>query len=86
MMKTKVTLDENGEPLGFIHMTSIESPASGMIGKNLMVIPCLTINYKLVYNRVHGTGVGRCLVEACEEEAKERGFKGIAVYAYSGGF
>lgn len=85
-MRTKVALGEDGEPLGFIHMIPIGSPVSGMIGRGLMVIPCLTINYQLVYAQRHGTGVGRALVQACEEEARKRGFKGLAVYAYGGDF
>ena len=85
-MKTKVAIDENGKPLGFIHIVPIESPSSGMIGRDLMVIPCLTINYQLVYKRVHGTGVGKALVQACEQEAGKKDFKGLAIYAYSGDF
>ncbi|MDQ1281474.1 MAG: N-acetyltransferase [Thermoproteota archaeon] len=85
-MKTEVAINEKGEPLGFIHMVPIKSPCSGMIGRDLMVIPCLTINYQLVYKRLQGTGVGRALVQACEKEARKRKFKGLAVYAYSGDF
>jgi len=85
-MRTKVAIGEDGNPLGFIHITPIESPLSDMRGKSLMVIPCLTLNYQLVYGGKHGTGVGRRLVQACEEEARERKFKGIAVYAYTGDF
>jgi len=85
-MKTKVAVNEDGSPRGFIHMTPIDSPLSGMKGKGLMVIPCLTLSYQLVYGGKHGTGVGRALVQACEEEARERKFKGIAVYAYTGDF
>ena len=80
-MKTKVAVNEDGSPRGFIHMTPIDSPLSGMKGKGLMVIPCLTLSYQLVYGGKHGTGVGRALVQAYEEEARERKFKGIAVYA-----
>lgn len=85
-MTTKVAVDESSAPMGFIHMVPIESPTSGMIGRDLMVIPCLTINYQLVYNQIHGTGVGRVLMEACEQEARQRGFKGLAVLAYTDNF
>jgi len=85
-MKTKVALEADGRPQGFIHMVPIGSPISGMMGEDIMVIPCLTLNYQLVYGGVHGTGVGSALVEACEEEAKKMGFKGLAVYAYTGDF
>jgi GNAT superfamily N-acetyltransferase len=86
LMKTKVAVGEDGALLGFIHMVPVESPLSGMTGKGLMVIPCLTLNYQLVYGGKHGTGVGRRLVQTCEEEARRRGFKGLAVYAYGGDF
>lgn len=82
----KVAINDDGKALGFIHCVPIESPLSQMIGSELMVIPCLTINYQLVFNRVHGTGVGRVLVQSCEDEAKQNGLKGLAVYAYSGDF
>jgi GNAT superfamily N-acetyltransferase len=83
---TKVAVGEDGAPRGFIHMTPIESPLSGMRGKDLLVIPCLTINYQLVYAQKRGTGVGRKLVQACEEAARRRGLKGLAVSAYGGEF
>jgi GNAT superfamily N-acetyltransferase len=82
----KVALNDEGKALGFIHFAPIESFLSQMIGSELMVILCLTINYQLVYNRVQGTGVGRLLVQSCEDKAKQNGFKGLAVYAYSGDF
>jgi len=85
-MITKVAIDGEGKPLGFIHAVQVESPLSCMIGRSLLVIRCLTISYKLVYNRVHGTGVGRLLVQSCEDEARRAGFKGLAVYAYSDDF
>jgi len=85
-MRTKVAVGEDGRILGFIHMIPIGSPLSGMVGKDLMAIPCLTINYQLVYTQKRGTGVGRALVQACEQEAMRRGFKGLAAYAYGGDF
>jgi len=83
---TKVAVGEDGTPRGFIHMVPIESPLSGMTGKSFMAIPCLTLNYQLVYAQTHGTGVGRKLVQACEEETRKRGLKGLAVYSYGGEF
>jgi GNAT superfamily N-acetyltransferase len=85
-IETKVAIGEDGTPRGFIHMTPIGSPLSGMRGKDLLVIPCLTLNYQLVYAQKHGTGVGGKLVQACEEEARKRGLKGLAVSAYGGEF
>ncbi|MEE9510111.1 MAG: hypothetical protein V3V81_06425 [Candidatus Bathyarchaeia archaeon] len=82
----KVAINDDGTALGFIHCVPIESPLSQMIGSELTVIPCLTVNYQLVFNRVHGTGVGRLLVQTGEDEARQNGSKGLAVYAYSGDF
>ena len=75
----KVAISDDGKALGFIHCVPIESPLSQMIGSELTVIPCLTVNYQLVFNRVHGTGVGRLLVQSCKDEAKQNGLKGLAV-------
>jgi N-acetylglutamate synthase-like GNAT family acetyltransferase len=85
-MVIKVAINDDGTALGFIHCVPIESPLSQVIGSDLMVIPCLTINYQLVFNGVHGSGVGRSLVQSCEDEAKLNGLGGLAVYAYSGDF
>ena len=85
-MSVKVAVDEKGDPLGFVHLIPIELPASGMVGKDLMVIPCLTLGYQQVYAQRRGSGVGRVLLEASEQEAKRRGFKGLAVHAYDGDF
>jgi len=84
-MRTKVALGRDGKPLGFVHMLPVESPLSGMIGRGLTAIPCLTIDYQLVYAQRHGTGVGRALMQACEAEARASS-KGLAVYAYGGDF
>jgi GNAT superfamily N-acetyltransferase len=81
---TKVAIDESANPLGFVHLVPIESPLSAMMGKDLWVIPCLTLNYHRVYHNIRGSGVGRLLVQACEEYVKQVGGKGIAVYAYKG--
>jgi len=85
-ISVKVAVDESGNPLGFIHLIPIEHPTSGMIGKGLMVIPCLTLSYLQVYAKKRGTGVGRAMLEAAEQEARRKGFKGLAVHAYDGDF
>ena len=85
-MAVKVAINGDGKPLGFMHLIPIEFPTSGMVGRDLMVIPCLTLNYKRVYAKERGTGVGRVLVEAGEQEARSRGLKGLAVRAYEGDF
>jgi GNAT superfamily N-acetyltransferase len=80
----KVAIDGKDNPLGFVHLVPIQAPMSAMIGEDLWVIPCLTIDFQRVYKNIHGSGVGRVLIHASEEHTKQEGGKGLAVYAYSG--
>jgi GNAT superfamily N-acetyltransferase len=84
-LKVKVAID-NGKPVGFIHCLPIELDTWGMSGKDLMTVPCLTLKYKLVYEQKTGTGYGRALMQAAEEETKKAGKKGIAVLCYDHDF
>ena len=84
-LKVKVALD-NGRPVGFVHCIPIELDTWGMSGKDLMTVPCLTLNYKLVYEQKTDTGYGRVLMESAEEEAKKAGKKGITVLCYDHDF
>jgi len=79
-LKVKVAID-NGKPVGFAHCLPIELGTWGMSGKDLMTIPCLTLNYERVYKQELGSGYGRILVEAVEAEAKKEK-KGVAVLSY----
>ena len=49
-LRVKVALDK-GKPVGFIHCLPIELDTRGMSEKDLMTIPCLTLNYKWVYEQ-----------------------------------
>lgn len=84
-LKVKVAVDDNGKPIGFAHCLPIELGTWGMSGKDLMTIPCLTRQYKRVYNREQGSGVGRALMKAVEAEAKKTK-KGVAVLCYDNDF
>lgn len=84
-LRLKVAIDK-GKPVGFIHCLPIELDTWGMSGKDLMTVPCLTLNYKLVYEQKTGTGCGRALVQAAEEKAKKVGKKGIAILCYDHDF
>jgi GNAT superfamily N-acetyltransferase len=84
-LKVKVAVD-NGKPVGFIHCLPIELDTWGMSGKDLMTVPCLTLDYKLVYEQKTGTGYGRVLMLSAEEEAKKAGKKGVAVLCYDHDF
>ncbi len=83
-LRVKVVIDE-GRPVGFAHCLPIELGAWGMSGKDLMTVPCLTLEYNRVYRREHGSGYGRALMEAVEAEAKKEK-KGVAVLAYDHDF
>jgi hypothetical protein len=50
-LKVKVAIDK-GKPVGFVHCLPIELGTWGMSGKDIMTVPCLTLNYKRVYDRV----------------------------------
>jgi len=69
-LKVKVAIDA-GKPVGFSHCLPIELGTWGMSGKDLMTIPCLTLNYERVYKQESGSGYGRILVQAVEAEAKK---------------
>jgi len=84
-LKVKVVVDR-GKPVGFIHCLPIELDTWGMSGRDLMTIPCLTLDYKLVYDQKTGTGYGRALMQSAEEEAKSAGKKGIAILCYDHDF
>lgn len=83
-LKVKVAIDK-GKPVGFAHCLPIELGAWGMSGKDLMTIPCLTLNYKRVYDRVQSSGYGRALMGAAEAEARKNK-KAVAVLAYDTDF
>lgn len=84
-LKIKVVVDNN-EPVGFAHCLPIELGTWGMSGKDLMTIPCLTLKYKKVYKQERGSGIGRTLIKAVENEAKKQKKKGVAVLAYDNEF
>jgi GNAT superfamily N-acetyltransferase len=67
------TLD--GEPAGFLHVIPIEFCPWGPLGRDLLVIPCLCSVNK-------GHGVGKALLLAAEEEARQQGRKGIVTIGY----
>jgi GNAT superfamily N-acetyltransferase len=65
----------DGERAGFLHVIPIEFCPWGPLGRDLMVIPCLVSVSK-------GLGVGRALLAAAEEEARQQGRKGIVTVGY----
>jgi len=67
----------DGDQVGFLHIMPIEICPWGPIGRDLMVIPCLT-----VMGKANGRGIGRALINSAEEEAKRQGRKGIIIIGY----
>jgi GNAT superfamily N-acetyltransferase len=65
----------DGERAGFLHVIPIEVCPWGPIGRDLLVIPCLVSTSK-------GRGVGRALLAAAEEEARQQSRKGIVTIGY----
>ncbi|MBN1694500.1 GNAT family N-acetyltransferase [candidate division WOR-3 bacterium] len=80
-LKIKVAVDK-GKPVGSAHCLPIELGSWGVSGKDLMTIPCLAVQYRRIYNRARGSGIGRALIKAVEEEAKESKKNGVAVLCY----
>jgi len=64
-----------GKRAGFLHVIPIEFCPWGPLGRDLLVIPCLVSVNK-------GHGVGKTLLAAAEEEAKQQGRKGIVTVGY----
>jgi len=74
--RVKIASIDNDQA-GFLHIMPIEICPWGPIGRDLMVIPCLT-----VIGKAKGRGIGRALIHSAEEEAKHQGRKGIITIGY----
>jgi len=83
-LKIKIAVAE-GHPLGFAHCLPIELGTWEIEGRDLMAIPCLTLSYDRVYSGQKGSGVGKALVQAVEEEAR-KSKKGVVVLCYDHDF
>ena len=73
-LRVKVALID-GEHIGFLYVMPIEIAPWGPEGRDLMAIQCLS-------SKATRNGVGRTLIEAAEEEAREQKRNGIVVIAY----
>lgn len=69
--RAKVALVD-GKRRGFVNVMPIELCPVEPLGTDLMSIPCLFVSY-----RPSGSGIGRALIVAAEEEAKLQGKEGI---------
>jgi len=75
-LQIKVALDGD-QPIGFIHLLPIEHSAFGLIGRDLLTIPCLALQ-----DAHHGQGVGRMLMEAAEVASRTTDARGLAVMGH----
>ena len=71
----KIAYEEN-EPVGFIEYYPIEDAPLNVVGKDIMVIPCMNVRVS-----ERKKGIGDKLIRACIEDAKSMGRKGLAVQA-----
>jgi len=76
----KLALDDKGEVGGMIQYVPIElSP--GAEGKDLYFVLCIWVHgHKKGPGNFQKRGMGRALLQAAEEDAKERGAKGMAAW------
>jgi len=75
----KLALDDNGKVGGMIQYIPIEH--SSAEGKDLYFITCIWVHgYKKGRGNFQKKGMGRALLQAAENDTKERGRKGIAAW------
>lgn len=76
----KLALDDKGEVGGMIQHVPIElSP--GVEGTDLCFIPCIWVHgHKKGRGNFQKKGMGKALLQAAEEDAKDRGAKGMAAW------
>lgn len=67
----------DGEHVGFAYGLPIEHASWGPLGEGLMVVPCL-----YVLEKAAGHDIGRALLDAIEQDAREAGGKGVTIVAY----
>ncbi|MDI6893852.1 MAG: GNAT family N-acetyltransferase [Bacillota bacterium] len=67
----------DGELAGFAYVMPIAVSPWGPLGEDLAVLPCLVVQQK-----AKGTGAGRALMAAAEDEARRQGLRGLATIAY----
>ncbi|MBN2521469.1 MAG: GNAT family N-acetyltransferase [Bacteroidales bacterium] len=78
-LRIKFAADDNGVIGGMIHYLPIEH--SIVEGKNLFFINCIWVHgYKEGRGNFRKKGMGKALIKAAEEDAKNLGAKGIAAW------
>lgn len=73
--RAKIAYKEN-KPVGFIEYYPIEDAPLNVVGKDVMVVPCMDVKVN-----ERKKGIGDILLRACIEDTKNIGRKGVAVQA-----
>jgi len=78
-LRIKLALDDDGKVGGMIQYLPIEE--SSIQGNNLFFILCIWIHgYKKGRGNFQKKGMGKALLKAAEDDAKEKGAKGMAAW------
>ncbi len=81
-LRVKLAKDDSGKIGGMIQYMPIEH--SYVMGKDLYFINCIWVHgYKEGRGNFQKKGMGKALIKAAEEDAKEQGAKGIAAWGVS---
>ncbi|UCE37639.1 MAG: GNAT family N-acetyltransferase [Thermoplasmata archaeon] len=81
-LRVKLATDDKGEIGGMIQYLPIEE--SFVEGKDLLFINCIWVHgYKQGRGNFQKKGMGKALIKAAEEDAKEQGAKGIVAWGVS---
>ncbi|MFC1926066.1 GNAT family N-acetyltransferase [Chloroflexota bacterium] len=78
-LRVKLALDDNGEVGGMIQYLPVEE--SWIQGKDLYFIMCIWVHgHKEGRGNFQKKGMGKALLQAAEEDVKEKGAKGMAAW------
>jgi len=81
-LRAKLALDDDGNPGGMIEYVPIEQSFAD--GKDLYFINCIWVHgHKQGRGNYQKKGMGKALLKAAEEDARERGAKGMVAFGVS---
>lgn len=79
-LKIKIAIDNSGKQIGFIEYIPSELAWRPIKADNFYFIHCIA----LFVNDAKEKGIGRCLIQECESDAKENGKSGICAMSSDG--
>jgi GNAT superfamily N-acetyltransferase len=78
-LAVKIALNENDDAVGMIQYLPIEE--SFVQGHDLYFVLCIWVHgHKQGLGNYQGMGIGQCMLEAAENDAKEKGAQGMAAW------